>query len=123
MLAKTIPGLLLTLAFAAPAAAANYPISGAYGESKATGKDRVDCRKVRVIDFRGNQRTDTGGGVPAYRNVSVTRQGDKAFKVVDEFSNGQITGGKVAYTLRQMPEDRIELALDRGGTIKLQRCK
>ena len=123
MLMKTIPALLVALAFAAPALAASYPVSGAYGESKTAGKDRVDCTKTRVIDFRGNQRTDTGGGVPAYRNVSVTAQGDKAFKVVDEFSNAQVRGGKVTYTLRKTTDDRIELVLDRGGTIKLQRCK
>lgn len=118
---KTILAIAFTT-LAAPAFAASYPVSGAYGESKTGGKDKVDCRKVRVIDFRGQERTDTAGGVPAYRNVSVTAQGG-SFKIVDEFSNGQVNRGKVTYTLRKVGDDRIELALDKGGTLKLQKCK
>jgi len=122
MLAKTILGIGIASAIALPALAASYPISGAWGESTTTGKDKVDCTKVRVIDFRGEQRTDTKGGVNAYRNVSVNPNGAKTYKVVDQFSNGQIKDGRVTYTLKQTADDRIEMNLDKGGTLKLQRC-
>ncbi len=61
--------------------------------------------------------------MPAYRNVSVTAQGQTAFKIVDEFSNGQVNRGKVTYTLTKLDKDRIELKLQPSGTLTLQRCK
>jgi hypothetical protein len=123
MNAKTAALILAALCVSAPALAASYPVSGRYGESKTSENGAVDCAKLRVIAFNGNQRTDSHGGVPAYRNVSVTPDGTKAFRVVDEFTNGQVRQGRVNYTLQEIDADRIELRLQVGGTIKLQRCK
>jgi hypothetical protein len=61
------------------------------GRERELGKRRDRCTSKRVIDFTGNQRTDSNGGVPAYRNQSVVPEGPSTFRVVDEFSTGQIS--------------------------------
>ena len=104
------------------ALADTYPVSGKWGESATTEKGAIDCTGLRVVDFKGDQRTDSGGGVPAYRNRSVTPDGPGRYRIVDDFSTGQIRA-RTRYTLKQVEADRIELELQRGGTIKLQRCK
>jgi hypothetical protein len=118
---KAILSLAL-LALAAPAVAASYPVSGRWGESNSAEKGPIDCTNLRVIAFNGEQRTDSKGGVPAYRNVSVTPE-NANFRMVDEFSNGQVNRGRVSYTLRKLDADHIVLDMARGGTLKLQRCK
>ncbi|MGI8526913.1 MAG: hypothetical protein ACR2K5_12195 [Pseudolabrys sp.] len=116
--------IVLTVGAASPAFAAGYPVQGRWGESKTAEKGAVDCAGRRVIGFNGEQRTDSRGGVPAYRNVSVTPDGGPAtFKIVDEFTNGQVNRGKVTYTLRKVDDDRIELRMQVGGNLTLQRCK
>jgi hypothetical protein len=82
----------------------------------------VDCGGLRVIEFKGDQRTDSKGGVPAYRIKSVRVDGS-IYRIVDEFTTGQIANGHVSYTLSQHDADHIELAMQPGGTLKLQRCK
>ncbi|MBV8790955.1 MAG: hypothetical protein JO205_06270 [Pseudolabrys sp.] len=115
---------ITALLLAAPALGATYPVQGRWGQSDSSDKGPVDCAKLRVISFNGDQRTDSRGGVAAFRNVSVTPDGTKAFKVVDQFTNGQVRDGRVNYTLRQSSDpDRIEMNQQMGGTIKLQRCK
>jgi hypothetical protein len=120
---KTILLALLTASPAAPALADNYPVYGCFGVTASTGKGTIDCTGRRVIGFNGNQRTDTGGGVPSYRNLSVTPAGQGHYRIVDEFSNGLISGGRVAYTLVQQDADHIKMQLQQGGTLKLQRYK
>jgi len=119
---KTILAALLTCTLAAPALAEGYPVQGRWGESKTSENGPVDCAKLRVIAFNGDQRTDTGGGVPAYRNLSVAPDSG-GYKITDIFTTGQIRNGRVNYVLRKMDADRIELRQQVGGTIKLQRCK
>lgn len=120
-----IPILVATLmaALAAPALAGTYPVSGKWGQSSAADNGPIDCKGKRIIDFKGDQRTDSGGGVPAYRNRSVTPSGASNFRVVDVFSTGQINNANAYYTLRKVDADRIELIMRQGGTLKLQRCK
>ncbi len=114
---------MLTAALAAPALAATYPVSGKWGQSASSTKGAIECHGRRVISFNGNQRTDSTGGVRAFRNRSVTADGPSQYRVVDEFSNGQISDGHTTYTLRQIDDDRITLQLEQGGTLTLQRCK
>jgi hypothetical protein len=114
---------LLAAATAVPAHAQNYPVSGRWGESASSEKGAIDCAGKRVVAFNGNQRTDSKGGVPAYRNKSVTPAGTSGFKVVDEFTTGQISAGHTTYTLRQVDADHLEMNLQGGSTLKLQRCK
>ena len=115
---------LLGLARASPALADTYPVSGRWGENRSGDPDKgaIDCNGRRVVGFNGNQRTDSKGGVPAYRNISVRPYAD-GYRIVDEFTTGQINGGRTNVTLRKSGDDRIELALQGGSTLKLQRCQ
>ncbi len=112
---------VLLIALAAPALAATYPVSGNWGVGAPPSKGPVDCGNLRVIGFNGNQRTDSKGGVPTYRNVSVTHSGS-GYRIVDEFATGQISNARANFTLRQIDADHLEMAQS-GGTLKLQRCK
>lgn len=118
----TLIALALT-ALAAPALAASYPVSGKWGESTSADKGPIDCTGKRVIAFNGDQRTDSRGGVPAYRNKSITPESTTRWRVVDEFTTGQISNATVTYTLVRIDADHLVLDLQKGGTIKLQLCK
>lgn len=113
----------LLVALAAPALADTYPVSGRWGQSASTQKGPIECHGRRVITFSGNQRRDTGGGVPSYRNVSVTPDERAHYRIVDEFTNGPIHAGSVYYTLVMIDADHIALQMQQGGTLTLQRCK
>jgi hypothetical protein len=117
---KTILAAAL-IALASPALAGTYPVSGKWGAGAPPSKDAVDCSKLRVIGFNGDQRTDSKGGVPAYRNVSVTREGG-GYRVVDQFTTGQISNARVSYTLRQVDTTHVDMTQS-GSTLKLQKCK
>lgn len=108
---------------AAPAFAADYPVSGRWGQSSSSANGPVDCGKLRVIEFNGDTRTDSNGGVPAYRLKSISAEGASAFRIVDEFTTGQIRNGSVRYTLRKHDADHIEMNMQPGGALKLARCK
>ncbi len=110
-------------ALAAPALARRYPVTGQWGQSTSSDKGAIDCAGKRVMTFNGNQRQDSNGGVPAYRNKTVTQEGSSSYRVVDEFTTGQVNNGSVSYTLRKVDDDHIEMQQQQGGTIKLQRCK
>jgi hypothetical protein len=112
-----------TLLLAVPALAATYPVSGRWGVSASSQKGAIDCTGKRVIAFNGNQRTDSGGGVPAYRNRSVTADGSDHWRVVDEFTNGQVNDAHTTYALRKIDDDHIVMQMQPGGTLKLQRCQ
>jgi len=116
--------MLALLALAAPAlAAASYPVSGRWGQSSGADKGAIDCAGKRVIAFNGDTRTDSKGGVPAYRIKSITTAGPSQYRIVDQFTTGQIRNGSASYTLHQIDADHIELNLQPGGLLKLQRCK
>lgn len=115
---------MLLMALAAPAFADAYPVVGKWGQSTNTAKGTIDCgAKVRVIAFSDGTRTDSKGGVPAYRNKSVAPEGPGMFRVVDEFTTGQIRNGHVNYTLRLVDAEHIEMNMSPGGLLKLQKCK
>lgn len=114
--------MLAIIALASTARAGEYPVSGRWGESNSTDKGAINCSGKRVIAFNGDRRTDSKGGVPAYRNLTVTREGN-AYRIVDEFSTGQIRGGRTTSTLRQIDADHLEMKPQGGATLKLQRCQ
>ena len=120
---KMILPAVLLIALAVPAQAATYPVSGKWGASTSSEKGPIDCSKLRVIDFKGDHRTDSKGGVPAYRNKSVTPEGGSSYRVVDEFTTGQISNARMNFTLSQRDTDHIEMNMQPGGLLKLQRCK
>ncbi|MGH6725865.1 MAG: hypothetical protein ACREB8_04875 [Pseudolabrys sp.] len=118
---RVILSVIALSMLAAPALADIYPVSGPWGESTSTQKGPIDCAGKRVIAFNGDQRTDSMGGVPAYRNKSVTMTGAQSYNIVDVFSNGQVNNASVNYTLRRVDADHIELN-GQTGALKLQRC-
>lgn len=120
---RALLALCISASFVSAAVADTYPVSGKWGESNSSQKGPIDCGKLRVIAFNGNQRTDSKGGVPAYRNRSVTGAGSSSYRVVDEFTTGQIGNAHVSYTLRQADADHLEMKMAPGGTVKLRKCK
>jgi hypothetical protein len=114
--------VLLAAALATPALAGTYPVSGRWGQSADDKKGAIECHGRRVIAYNGNTRTDSGGSVRAYQNRSVSEDGPGQYRIVDIFSNGQISNGQVSYTLRKVDADHIVLQ-SQSGIVKLQRCK
>ncbi len=106
-----------------PALADDYPVSGRWGVVSGGGDGPIDCSGKRVIEFNGVQRSDSKGGVPGYRIKSVTANGQNEWRVTDQFTTGQIRNGSMSYTLRQTDADHLEMNMQRGGALKLQRCK
>jgi hypothetical protein len=119
----TILSAMLLTVLAAPALADTYPVNGKWGQSASSEKGQIDCAKLRVISFNGVQRTDSKGGVPAYRNKSVAPESPGRYRVVDEFTTGQIRNAHLNYTLRLVDADHIEMDMQPGGLLKLQKCK
>ena len=103
------------------AVAQSYPVTGkwTYEDTGGEGPAR-DCGK-RYMDFQGERRFDTGGGVPDYRNRSVSGDGDE-YRLSDEFNTGQIRA-RSDYNIRRVDNDRIELKLPYNKTVKLRRCQ
>ncbi|RDV04946.1 hypothetical protein [Undibacter mobilis] len=118
-----IIAISLSLLAVTPAAATNYPIDGRWGVTASTQKGPIDCSKLRVITFNGSQRTDSGGGVPAFRNHSIQSNGSSDFRIVDVFTTGQISNGQAKYTLKIIEADRVEINQQPGGVLKLRKCK
>jgi hypothetical protein len=112
--------LALTVTLSTAALADLYPVQGRWGAGQPS-KQPVDCSNLRIIAFNGDQRTDSRGGVPAYRNVSVTPSSGGA-RVVDEFNTGQVRA-RATFTLRQVDPNNVEMNQQPGGLLKLQRCK
>ena len=78
-------------------------------KARSSEKGPIDCSdSKRVIDFNGDQRTDSNGGVPAYRNQSVVASGPSSYRVIDEFSTGQISAGQTLHAAKGR-SDRIEM--------------
>jgi hypothetical protein len=114
--------LLFLGAVAVPALAQVYPVQGRWGHSESSEKGTIDCTKKRVIEFTGNQRTDSKCGVPAFRNQSVVAESPSSFRIVDEFSTGQISAAHTTFILRKVDPGHIELVME-SGAVKFQRCK
>jgi len=102
------------------AVAGSYPVSGKWTYENTDGDGPAqECGK-RIMEFAGERRFDKGGGVPDYRNLSVSRIGSE-YRLVDEFNTGQIRA-RLDYTMRIIDGDHIELKLPQGKTIVLRRC-
>jgi len=113
---------LMALGLGAHAAHADaYPVSGLWTYDDTSDRGPAENCGRRTMEFRGEQRFDTVGGVSQYRNVSVGQASSTAFAVVDEFFNLMIRG-RVQYELHIIDNDHIVLRLERGGDIALRRC-
>ena len=114
---------LFVTALATPALAQVYPVSGRWGESNSSEKGPIDCTgNRRIIDFLGNQRTDSNGGVPEYRNKSVQSVGQSDCRIVDEFSYAQGSAGLTEDMLRKSDSDRFGM-YQSGTVLNRQRCR
>ena len=111
------------IALSAPALADSYPVSGRFGVVTSFTDKPPDCTGKRTIAFNGDTRTDSKGGVPAYRNRSVQANGAASWKVIDIFTTGQISNAQAVYTLRAVKADQLEMNMTPGGMIRLQKCK
>lgn len=119
---RTTIAFLLFLGAVIAAQAQAYPVQGRWGQTASSEKGAIECANKRVIEFIGNQRTDSNGGVPAFRNQSVVPEGPSSYRIVDEFTTGQISAGHTTYVLRKVDPDHIELVME-AGAVKFQRCK
>jgi hypothetical protein len=119
------PSLLVIalIALSTPALAGSYPVNGRFGVVTSFTDKPLDCAGKRTIAFNGDQRTDSNGGVPAYRNRSVEADGAARWKVIDIFTTGQISNAQAIYTLRAVKDGQLEMTMQPGGMIRLQKCK
>ena len=76
-----------------------------------------------MINFRGDQRSDSAGGVPGYHLKSVRSDGPSRWRIVDQFTTGQIRAANSNYTLTKIDAFHIELDMTPGGSLTLQQCK
>jgi hypothetical protein len=121
--ASAVFATLATLLLASAAQAASYPVQGRWGQSTSTDKNPIDCSRLRTVDFQGERRFDSGGGVPDFRAISVQPEGQSSFRVVEEFRTGQVNG-RNSLTIRVKTDpDRVELDPARGASLQLRRCK
>jgi hypothetical protein len=105
------------------AAAEDYPVSGRWTYRDATAPGPAPECKEPAMEFRGGQRLDSGGGVPAYHNKRVERESETSYRVVDEFNNVQ-TRGTTSYTLSIPDKDHLRIDHDQGGnSVVLRRCQ
>jgi hypothetical protein len=116
-----ITAVLAVFVTAAPALAGSYPVSGNWTYNYSPEKGPAKQCGDKHMEFRGERRFDTGGGVPDYRNISVTPAGSSEYRIVDEVFNGP-QHGHMSFTLKLIDNDHIELALASGGNIRLRRC-
>lgn len=114
--------VILLVALATPALADSYPVNGRWGVSTTTAKGPIDCSGKRVISFSGDQRSDSNGGVSGLRNKTVQQVGTSDYRVTDVFANGQVSNGRVSYTLSIKDNDHVVLS-GQTGTLKLRRCR
>jgi hypothetical protein len=83
------------------------------------GHDRLPGAARDVLQ---RQSAHSAGSIRDFRNRSVTADGPSQYRVVDEFTNGQISDGHTSYTLRQVDADHIVVQSPQGA-VTLQRCK
>ena len=97
VITAAIVALPIIAGFAVAAVLSGFRANGLTTIPAATAP-RKECGK-RYMDFPGERRFDTGGGVPDYRNLSVTRDGDE-YRLIDEFNTGQIRA-RLDYNIRR----------------------
>jgi hypothetical protein len=103
------------------AVADSYPVQGKWTYDNTGGEGPAPECGSRTMEFSGDRRFDKGGGVPDYRNRTMTQDGDN-YRLTDEFNTGQIQA-RVDYNIRRIDKDHIELRLPANKTVKLRRCQ
>jgi len=112
----------LAQSWAQSAPAASYPVSGRWTYDHAMESGPAKNCGARKMEFQGERRLDSVGGVPEYRNLTVSQTSPSSYQVVDEFFTVQIRG-RMEFTLQIVDPDHIEIHLVRAGkTFTLRRC-
>lgn len=118
-----LSSIALTGGAAPPAMSDSYPVSGLWTYQNASEKGPAQTCDSPTMEFRGDRRFDTSGGVPDYRNVSVDRIGASSFALNDLFLTWPNVRGNVYYSLRLVDEDHIQIDIPRAGkAFLLRRC-
>jgi hypothetical protein len=113
----------LAQTIAGSAAGETYPVSGRWTYQNFSGAGPSDACREPIMEFRGDYRSDTSGGVADFRNVSLTQTGTSSFELRDLFLTAPNVRGHVTYTLRLIDEDHIEIYIPMAGkTARLRRC-
>jgi len=108
---------------ALPARSDSYPVSGRWTYRNVADKGPAETCDSPTMEFRGDRRFDTSGGVPDFRNVTVDQIDASLFAVNDLFLTWPNVRGNVYYSLRQIDDDHIEINIPRAGkTFVLRRC-
>src|ERR1700709_375436 len=89
---KRVAIIFALCTLSAPALAQSYPLQGKWGQDSSSEKGPVDCGKLKTVDFSGERRFNSTGGVPDLRAVQVTPNGGGNYRVTEEFRTGQING-------------------------------
>jgi hypothetical protein len=118
---KIVAIAVVACCLAGPAFAAAYPVSGKWGQDPSSDKGPVDCTGKRTVNFQGERRFDSDGGVPDFRAISVDQRGQNEYRITEEFRTGQINGRNTV-DLRRIDDDHLELNM-KGGSLKLRTCK
>jgi len=120
--------LVLAVVALAPAAigaarADSYPVSGLWTYTDVAGAGPSKTCDSPTMEFVGDHRWDTGGGVPDYRNVAIEKLDASRYALNDEFLGPPNVRGNVQYTLELLDEDHLVMNIVRyGRTIALRRC-
>jgi hypothetical protein len=106
-----------------PGHAQTYPLSGKWAYDGSAGSGPTACANHATVEFSGDRRFETGGKAPPdYKNVSVEQESKDSYRIVDRFFNG-MQDGKVAYTLRRVDPDHIQITHEAGGqSFTLRAC-
>ena len=124
---RTLILALLSIALAGgaapPAMGDSYPVSGLWTYRNASEKGPAKTCDRPTMEFRGDRRFDTLGGVPDYRNARVERIDASSFALNDLFLTWPNVRGNVYYSLRLIDEDHIQIDIPRAGrAFLLRRC-
>lgn len=118
-----LSSIALTGGAAPPAMADAYPVSGRWTYHNASQKGPAETCDRPTMEFRGNHRFDSFGGVPDFRNVRIERIDATSFALNDEFLTWPNVRGNVYYSLRLIDDDHIEIDIPRAGrAFLLRRC-
>jgi hypothetical protein len=108
---------------ALPAMGDSYPVSGLWTYQNASEKGPAPTCDRPTMEFRGDRRFDSLGGVPDYRNVRIERIDASSFALNDLFLTWPNVRGNVYYSLRLIDEDHIQIDIPRAGkAFLLRRC-
>ena len=116
--------LLASALLAAPAVADPYPVSGKWGVSASTKKGPIDCGKLRVISFNGepaHRQRRRRAGLPQSLDHAGRRQPLSSRRCLHQRHDQQRATSITRCV--SIDADHLELNMQKGGLLKLRKCK